>query len=62
MEGLTGYHKRACELTSDLVRHGFGEMSIRVRSNKDNTVIVEFRCGKIYLEEVKKKINLENIL
>lgn len=61
---LTGYHELASQLQSDLVNHGWGELTFRVSSLKDNTVKVEILSGKSYVFFIEKKIqfNTNNIL
>ncbi len=56
MQTLTGYHLKATELASDLVDHGYGEMTIRVSSLKDEKVKIEIVCGKSYVFFIKKSI------
>jgi len=64
METLTSYQDVACQLMSDLIDHGWGEMVFRVDSLKDNKVAVKIVCGKQYMFFVRKeiKINSENYL
>lgn len=59
MQALTGYHDLACQLQSDLVNHGWGELTFRVSSLKDNTVKVEILCGKSYVYFIEKKIQFD---
>lgn len=51
---LTGYHEKAVELSNELVGHGYGEMTIKVTSMKDNKVKIEVLCGKSFVFFVKK--------
>jgi len=63
MEALTGYHELTAQLQSDLIDHGYGELTFRVSSLKDNTVKVEVLCGKSYVFFIKKNLKFpENIL
>lgn len=63
MEALTGYHELASQLQLDLINHGYGELTFRVTSLKDNTVKVELLCGRSYVFFIKKQIKFnENIL
>jgi len=59
---LTGYHEKAVELATDLVAHGYGELTIRVSSLKDEKVKVEVLCGKSFVFFVKKKIPFQGYL
>lgn len=63
MEPLTGYHEKLASLSSRLVEHGWGSLTIEVESMKDNTVKMVIRCGKHYVFFVKKnfKIDQDNI-
>ena len=56
MTTLTGYHQKAVELSQDLVAHGYGELTLRVTSLKDNKVKVEVLCGKSFVFFIKKDI------
>ena len=59
----TGYSELTASLQSDLINHGYGELTFRVSSLKDNTVKVEILCGKSYVFFIKKNIQFnENIL
>ena len=63
MESGTGYHELTANLQADLVNHGYGELTFRVTSLKDNTVKVEVLCGKSYIFFIKKQIKFsDNIL
>jgi hypothetical protein len=53
---LTGYHQKALELSSELVAHGYGELTVRVTSLKDDKVKIEVLCGKSFVYFVKKNI------
>ena len=55
----TGYHDCAMQLQSDLVNHGWGEMTFRVTSLNDNSVKVEILCGKSYIFFIKKNIDFD---
>ncbi len=62
MQG-TGYHEVCNSLQNDLVNHGWGELTFKVSSLKDNTVKVEVLCGKSYIFFIKKQIQFnDNIL
>jgi len=56
MQGLTGYHDKLCELSSEIVNHGWGKFEMTVSSTKDNSVKVEISCGKSYVFFIKKEI------
>lgn len=58
----TGYHEIALVLQSELVNHGWGELTFRVSSLKDNTVKVEVLCGKSYIFFIKKQIQFDTNL
>lgn len=62
METPTGYHELACHLQSELVNHGWGELTFRVSSLKDNTVKVEVLCGKSYVFFIKKQIDFDSTI
>ncbi len=62
MEQPTGYHEISAQLQTELVNHGWGEMTFRVSSLKDNTVKVEVLCGKSYIFFIKKQIEFNNDL
>ena len=63
MENLTGYHDKLVQLSSRLVDHGWGSLTIEVESMKDNTVKMVVKCGKHYVFFIKKQfqINGDNI-
>ena len=59
----TDYHSLTEQLQDDLITHGYGELTFRVSSLKDNTVKVEVLCGKSYVFFIKKQIQFDdNIL
>ena len=58
----TGYHELSMNLQSELVDHGWGELTFRVSSMKDNTVKVEVLCGKSYVFFIKKEINFPDTI
>lgn len=57
MTQLTGYHAKTQEMAQELVDHGYGELTIRVSSLKDDKVKVEVLCGKSFVFFVKKTIS-----
>lgn len=59
MQNLTGYHELACQLSTELVNHGWGKMTIEVVSLKDNSVKVELSCGKSFVFFIKKQIDFD---
>ena len=59
---LTGYHDLACQLSTELVNHGWGELTLRVTSLKDNTVKIEILCGKSHVCFVKKDMEFKDII
>lgn len=58
----TSYHAICEQLQGDLVNHGWGEMTFKVSSLKDNTVKVEIICGKSYIFFIKKQIEFDKNL
>jgi len=56
MTALTGYHLRFEELSRELIDHGWGELTFRVSSLKDNRVRIEILCGKFEHFFIQKKI------
>lgn len=56
----TGYLKLVDELTTDLINHGYGEMTFKVVSTRDTKVKVEIRCGRHYVFWIDKDYNLGN--
>ncbi len=58
----TSYHEVINQLSNEIVNHGWGEMTFRVSSLKDNTVKVEVLCGKSYIFFIKKQIQFNNTL
>mgnify|MGYP003394762567 CR=1 FL=1 len=59
----TGYHLLSNQLERDLVNHGWGEMTFRVTSLKDQSVKIEVLCGKSYVFIINKEIKFgENII
>ena len=55
----TGYHESLFLNAQDLIEHGYGELTLRVSSLKDNTVKVEVLCGKSYVYFIKKNIQFD---
>jgi hypothetical protein len=53
---LTGYHLKAQELATELVNHGFGELTIKVETLKDGSKSkVMISCGKSFVYFVKRE-------
>ncbi len=58
----TGYHHQLKELATQLVNHGFGEMTFRVTTPKGNTTSrIEICCGKSYMFIIERENKLNNI-
>lgn len=63
MPQLTGYHEKAVELSTELVKHGFGSMSITVETLKDkNKTKVVVDCGKTYVFFIRRNSFSEEII
>lgn len=61
-EALTGYHEKFEEMAADLIKHGWGELTFRATSLKDNTVKVEILCGKSFVFFIKKEVRFDKDL
>lgn len=59
MEEPTGYHLMTNQLQRDLVNHGWGELTFKVSSGKDNVVRVDIFCGKQYVFFIKKDLRFD---
>lgn len=59
MEGLTGYHAKLIEVSDELVKHGWGELYIKVESMNDNKVKVFIKCGKQFVFFIRKNIRID---
>jgi hypothetical protein len=57
--GLTGYHDKLVEITSDIVNHGWGEAVIRISSFKDNQTEIKILAGKTWIFFVKKQFDFD---
>lgn len=60
MQALTGYHELSYTLQSELVNHGWGELTFKVSSLKDGKVKIEILCGKSYVFILQRNINFED--
>ena len=56
LEG-TGYIALFQSLSSDLVKHGWGELTFKVQTLKDSTARVDIMCGRQYVFFIKKEID-----
>lgn len=59
MENLTGYHDKLVNLSSTIVEHGWGSITVEVESMKDNTVKMVVKCGKHYVFFIKKNLYMD---
>lgn len=59
MSNLTGYHEKLCEISSEIVSHGWGEFRGVAETLKDNVVKIEICCGKKYVFFIKKSYSFD---
>ena len=58
MEASTGYHLVASQIMHNIVEHGWGEMTFKVTSVKDNKVHVIITSGLSHHFVIEKEIYL----
>lgn len=60
MQAHTGYHLVSEEIQKQLIDHGWGEMTFKVESLKDDSVKITICSGKSWVFFIKKQIKFDN--
>ena len=60
---LTSYHELLINLSSEIVNHEYGELTLEVSPTSNGKVKVIIRCGRSHVFFIDRKIKLnDNIL
>ena len=51
---MTGYHEKACEILTELVNHGFGDIHCRIDTLKSGDTRIKIEAGKEFIFFVKR--------